>query len=308
MGVSLSVAALLSANAFAEDMKPCPEGCFCFKFGGKIASNYAPDCKAKATTLDCGYNGKHVWFFTHANGSGQQGKLTCVNEKLGPTDYNFDEFGELFWDGAYGIYGVSDKGDFVPMYSDKKYGWGLTNEYGVYSCPTSYPNSDKGAKTVKDCYKKDANGKKIYYIPSHTITLRTYDDATSVDTSYGIMTNSNDKKVWVSQGGGKPNAMMAGVYKRRFSGNNNNFSLPIITHGVPNSGKVFAGWCEDEKLTKNCNKNKNFTGYSVSSNKTYYAKWSKSLNVNGSLPKLQSSKDLKPVKPVKIKQVNTNTK
>ena len=37
---------------------------------------------------------------------------------------------------------------------------------GVYQCPDTHPNSASGAKTVFDCYKYDANGKKVYYTNS----------------------------------------------------------------------------------------------------------------------------------------------
>lgn len=291
-GSLLALSAVLSAGA--EDLKPCPEGCFCFRQSGKIPSNYYPDCQAKATPLYCGYNGQYAWVFRHANGSEKKGKLDCFpSSNIGPLEYDFDEFGEVFWDGAYGLYGTTNSGDFVPMYSDKRYGWTITNDYGVYSCPEEYPLSDQGAKTVKDCYKKNSNGKKVYYIPSHTITLYAGDEG----FGEGILTNTNDKQVWIKQG-------TFSIYKRKFSGSNNNFSLPIITYSPlgSNPDKVFVGWCEDEKRTQKCNKNKTFTGYNVSSNKKYYAKWQRVEK----MPDLNVKPNLKPIQAIKIPALSTS--
>ncbi len=151
-GIVFSV--VCASESGAEEMQTCPQGCFCIydgKFPAKKSmANICGHGVAQRVSCD---DANKVVSFSYAGGA-YEGTLACARDKQ--AEYYFDEFSELYITNT-GMYGFIGQ-DLITMPFVKGYG----SEFGVYQCPSSYPSSQAGAKTVFDCYKyKD--GKKVYY-------------------------------------------------------------------------------------------------------------------------------------------------
>jgi len=152
-GIALSVFCFSNANVYGEDRVPCGPGCFCI-YDGKGTSGNFNWCNFKAQPVSC--DGVEKGFYFKYGMYDNTGLLACHREILSAV-YYFDEFSELYKDGEPGgMYGfIGDDLMVMPQ--------GMYGDRGIYSCPSSYPDSDSGAKTVFDCYKYDASGKKVYF-------------------------------------------------------------------------------------------------------------------------------------------------
>ena len=151
------VSVLCLCNAWAETVS-CPAGCFCVnegKYNNSTGDN-SQYCNEKARPI----SSSNQCESNVLNFDG--GRIDCVRNLSDKVEarYFLDEFSELY-DGYFGLYGVID-GEIIYMPRDN----GMHN---VYSCPVSYPMSASGAKSLKDCFKYDANGKKVYYGAKQTI-------------------------------------------------------------------------------------------------------------------------------------------
>ena len=272
-GSLVSISALLSANAFAaDDMVPCPEGCFCYKFGGKISNklNVADNCKTSHPTpmRRCAFNGVSSWNYIHPNGQNKTGKLLCASsEQKGSLDYYFDDFAEVY-SGADGYYGVMQKkegtaihNDMVPMFNVQTSK--IKNFGAVYNCPRDYPQSDAGAKTVFECFKM-VNGKKEFYMPFGFITLDVGDGSLAA-SDVAPSSSSYDVKKWIWQG--EEDKRLAGLYRQKAVAG----GAIVLPTPVSSSGKVFSGWCTDKSF-KDCTAAGTKWSGAVG-NLKYYAKW-----------------------------------
>ncbi len=144
-----------------EEMAKCPSGCFCI-YDGLYPTRYlsaADVCKDYvAHPMSC--NTKDEEFtFAYGLGHGEgEAKLTCDRSK--DEVYYFDDFSELY-EGMTGMYGFIGE-DLIVM-AGVSLGYGSMGESGIYVCPSSYPESDPGAKTLYECYTHDEKGNKVYY-------------------------------------------------------------------------------------------------------------------------------------------------
>ena len=157
-GIMIAMLCVKDANA-----QQCAPGCFCVN-NGQMPSNFSPQCSVQSQLLSCGNDGYgRVWYF-RTNGM-IRGVLSCPHSTY--ANYYVDEFSEIYI-GRYGMYGFRND-DLIVMPADVNYGGATTNYEGVYQCPTSYPNSDAGARTLTDCFKYNSSGQKVYYGSTHTI-------------------------------------------------------------------------------------------------------------------------------------------
>lgn len=159
----VSMGWLLDTTVYgAESKKPCSPGCFCVN-NGQISTKYD-------TQNICGYGGAHrVSCFdpdvSHAFGTGENGKaydgvVACSRNSSAHATYYFGEFNELF-EGKTGMYGfIGDNLIVMPSVFKEL---NMFAKEGVYQCPSAYPNSASGAKSLLGCYKYDGRGNKIYY-------------------------------------------------------------------------------------------------------------------------------------------------
>jgi hypothetical protein len=90
---------------------------------------------------------------------GYTGEFAC-SRKIKNAMYYFDDFSGVY-EGITGSYGFIGN-DLITMPTHIKGLYEYGNE-GIYVCPVSHPVSDVGAKSPKDCYKYDKNGKKVYF-------------------------------------------------------------------------------------------------------------------------------------------------
>ena len=135
--------------------KPCVPGCFCVNNGQMSHDVYGARCGlSQSQSIISMHN---TWYFKAGE---SRGILTC-NRNMN-ANYYVDEFSELY-KGDYGMYGIKGGELIVMPFGGQGYGGGFPEMMGVYQCPSSYPSSDAGAKTVYECYKYDANGNKVYY-------------------------------------------------------------------------------------------------------------------------------------------------
>lgn len=144
--------------------KRCAPGCFCVNNGNMPKGlGTGTICGASvAHPISCSRDRKHGIAF----GMGEEGKWTgesiaCSRDTISPkVKYFFDDFSELYISNT-GLYGFIN-GKLITMLSIQpgSYAWGKA---GVYTCPSSYPASSEGAKSVDECYKYDKNGNKVYY-------------------------------------------------------------------------------------------------------------------------------------------------
>ncbi len=137
--------------------KPCVPGCFCVNNGQMSSSFFGSRCSIQSQPIACGNDGYgRMWRFK----SGSTGGILSCSPS-GYATYYVYEFSEVY-SGDYGMYGIiNDELIVMPFY--RNYGGYMDNSEGIYQCPSSYPSSDSGAKTVYECYKYDANGNKVYY-------------------------------------------------------------------------------------------------------------------------------------------------
>jgi len=160
--IIVSIAWLCNTNAYGtENMKPCAPGCFCVNNGQMRAGDNPRNI--------CGYGvAQRVPCFDtsigHAfgieEGKAWGGLLECSRDSPRQATYYYDEFSEVFVSST-GMYGfIGDDLIVMPSHDVALNYWG---EQGIYQCPSHYPNSAAGAKTLKECYKYDKNGNKVYY-------------------------------------------------------------------------------------------------------------------------------------------------
>ncbi len=133
--------------------KPCVPGCFCVN-NGQMEHDIHNKCgkyQSQSIISYCIVADNMDWHFDLGSGE-SAGILSCDRNYW--AHYYVDEFSELYM-GDYGMYGImGDNLIVMPFHGINA---------GIYQCPSSYPSSDSGAKTVYDCYKYDANGNKVYY-------------------------------------------------------------------------------------------------------------------------------------------------
>ena len=141
-----------------EEMAKCPSGCFCI-YDGLYPARYlstANICKdSVAHPMSCNTKDEE---FTFSYGV-VKAKLTCDRSK--DEVYYFDDFSELY-EGETGMYGFIGDDLIVMAGASESYGSPM-GECGIYLCPSSYPESDPGAKTLYECYTHDEKGNKVYY-------------------------------------------------------------------------------------------------------------------------------------------------
>lgn len=153
--IAIIVPVLCSGNVGATT---CPAGCFCLNNGEfNLSTNYQNFCTVPASKINIissGISVCHSWISNR--------------DFHGPTaTYYFEDFSELY-KGYFGAYGFIN-GNFVYINDC----WdNADNPNGIFQCPTTHPNSDKGAKTIFECYRITANGQKEYY--THTNTQNNY--------------------------------------------------------------------------------------------------------------------------------------
>ena len=146
----------------SEEMAKCPSGCFCI-YDGLYPTRYlsaADICKDYvAHPVSCNTKDEE---FTFAYGDGQGeggGQLTCDRSK--DAVYYFVDFSELY-KGETGVYGYIGEDLIVMAEISSGYG-SIMGQSGIYVCPSSYPESARGAKTLYECYTHDEKGNKVYY-------------------------------------------------------------------------------------------------------------------------------------------------
>ncbi len=154
--IILPVLCLCDAGA-ATQQKNCPPGCFCV-FGGKIPTTIQ-------TVNICGYAVAHQIncrpYLSYVFGRGNsRGTLVCSRDDQTQATYYFDEFSEVF-EANTGLYGY--KGDNLVAMPSWDVALNDFGEAGVYPCPSVFPNSAPGAKSLAECFKYDKNGNKVYY-------------------------------------------------------------------------------------------------------------------------------------------------
>jgi len=178
---------LFTYKSNAEEMQVCPQGCFCIydgKLPKRISLTNVCGNGYVAQRMYCNDSNKVVGF-AYAGGA-YEGKLSCTRDKQ--AEYYFDEFYELYIT-QHGMYGFLGQ-DLITMPFFGLEGYGST--VGVYQCPSSYPTSSAGAKTVFDCYKYE-NGQKVYYTNPQNKMIERYSKI--VKKIFGIRSPSNKSLV-----------------------------------------------------------------------------------------------------------------
>lgn len=160
--IIVSIAWLYNANTYGgEAQKKCPAGCFCVS-GGQISENLDTRniCGSSfAQRVTC-WGGRQSLAFGRNPTTGIYKGLLACNHSVSNATYYLDDFYEVY-KGKTGMYGFKGNELIVMSSTDKVFNsWG---EAGIYSCPSSYPSSAEGAKSLSECYKYDKNGSKIYY-------------------------------------------------------------------------------------------------------------------------------------------------
>lgn len=155
VGIAFFVLGLCNARA---ETVPCPAGCFCLNDGkyNNSTGDSSLYCNEKAQpVLSSSSCESNVLNF-------DGGRIDCVRNLSDNVEakYFLDEFSELY-EGFFGLYGVIDS---EIIYMPRNGG-----SHNMYSCPASYPVSAAGAKSLTDCFKYDANGKKVHYGAKQTI-------------------------------------------------------------------------------------------------------------------------------------------
>lgn len=146
--------------ATAEEEKRCVPGCFCVN-DGKMPKGWQTKniCGYSSSyRIPCGDEDISLAFGRNEDGM-YTGTIAC-SRKLNNATYYFDEFSGVY-EGKTGRYGFVGN-DLITMPSSIKALYDYGNA-GIYTCPVSHPASDVGAKSPKDCYKYDKNGKKVYF-------------------------------------------------------------------------------------------------------------------------------------------------
>lgn len=149
--IAIIVIALYGGRAKADQiLYSCPAGCFCIN-NGKYDASYGMHeelCTMSAQHMPsyC-ENGRSFWTY-------RNGLLACPGITSQQANYYMDDFSELY-KGYYGYYGFIGN-DLILMPSNE-------NVQGRYQCPATHPMSEKGAKTIFECYKHTNNGQKEYY-------------------------------------------------------------------------------------------------------------------------------------------------
>lgn len=155
---AIIVSAFYQQNAMADQiLRSCPAGCFCIN-DGKYDASFGMNeelCTTPAQHMPsyC-ENGRSWWSY-------RTGLLACPGNTSPQANYYMDDFSELY-KGYYGYYGFIGN-DLILMPSNE-------NVQGRYQCPATHPTSEKGAKTIFECYKITGNnGQKQYYtVPTNT--------------------------------------------------------------------------------------------------------------------------------------------
>lgn len=180
---------LFTCKSNAEEMQTCPKNCFCI-YDGKLPKRMNMDnvCGyGVAQRMSCSDKNKSVSFAY----AGVEGTLSCSRDKQ--AEYYFDEFSEIYIT-DHGMYGFLGQ-EFITMPFFNVAGYGST--VGVYQCPSSYPSSDAGAKTIFNCYKYDETGKKVYYTKGKI--QNSQGQATALEAAK-VMINENNKDLKLSEG------------------------------------------------------------------------------------------------------------
>lgn len=148
----------------------CPAGCFCLDNGYyQGGDRYTHTCSNYSSQLVQRPEAGNISTI-YCSGSPEQVILSYDRAYQG--DYYYDDFSELY-EGAFGSYGFIKNGnkdpqfvaivgcsDFVPTGETEHI---ITPYAKVFECPSSYPESEPGAKAVTECFKYDSNSNKIYF-------------------------------------------------------------------------------------------------------------------------------------------------
>lgn len=158
--------------------KKCPAGCFCLTPDGKYEKfNGWTDSGDIITTAECAQKAQPVPqnYFCGSFPFIAMGYIFCDTsqslddygyypDQYSYAEYMLSEFSELYWAefsdrGAYGI--IGDEMVYIPY---------TGNRTPAFQCPTHYPYSEEGAKSVFECFKYKANGQKEYFMARSNIT------------------------------------------------------------------------------------------------------------------------------------------
>lgn len=197
---------LFTCKSNAEEMQNCPKGCFCI-YDGKLPKRMSMlnvcGTGYVAQRMDCDDSNKVV-SFAYAGGA-YEGKLSCTRDN----QYYFDEFSELYIT-QHGMYGFLGQ-DLITMPFFGVTGYGST--VGVYQCPSSYPSSDVGAKTVFDCYKYE-NGKKNFYTKEQINQVQTTGSDASIEAVKVIIKAGVFDKLNKNKDSGSSEKTQAGLFNK----------------------------------------------------------------------------------------------
>lgn len=153
--IGIIISTICNGNA-DQILYSCPAGCFCIN-DGKYDASYGmhEDICTLSAQRKPAYCETGRAFYSYRNGL-----LGCPGNTSQAANYYMDEFTELY-EGYYGFYGFIGN-DLILMPSNE-------NVQGRYQCPATHPMSAKGAKSLYNCFKYDANGNKVYYGTGQTI-------------------------------------------------------------------------------------------------------------------------------------------
>ena len=216
----VSISAILSATAFAADMKPCPAGCFC-PHDGKTSR--VADCVAmtsKATNFSC--NGAKT-VDGYFSGASSKSSMNCDKWVSGSK--------AIFIDKEYGIYSISNDPKTDGSFSYLSYNT-VQDTGAIFRCPKDYPNSESGAWDVYDCYKT-VKGQKVYYNPTGNTRISGTTARVQIALDGGSL-SGDEAKLWHHHGNG--------VYTRKYEKN------IVLPKTMTKSGKNFVSWCVQSHL------------------------------------------------------------
>lgn len=151
-GIIASVLCLCDASANAT--QPCPAGCFCLKDGKYNTPPRALDCENQHSHLI-----DPSTFNTRTYDTVQ---ITGYRDSGITADWYVEDFSELY-ESPYGLYGFKKDGEFITIRSYILYNDDVQFYDYVFTCPVSHPLSEEGSDALRDCFKYDENGNKIYY-------------------------------------------------------------------------------------------------------------------------------------------------
>ena len=156
------IAGLTATDGYAKKIPvktQCPAGCFCLNGGVYDAHGQAEQDASMCDDASARLRTSAYQLGTAYYCSG----IVVANDANISADYYYDDFSEFYDSFGYGFYGfINEQFTYGNSCQSGPEG-SLYNFDGIFLCPETHPNSEPGAKALTECFKYNANGKKIYY-------------------------------------------------------------------------------------------------------------------------------------------------